>query len=138
MKRWMGLQKTIAIGLAGIAVLGMATAFSIPVVAQVAAWPESQATVGRVTVDEALPAPLTAAVQVTVAVTPSRLIIVDEDDKVIEIYSNARAVQEGAYTLQVRQGGQQGQKHLLTDGVQAQYTLLLAEVDWSRTGRVYP
>lgn len=137
MKRRTGIQKIAATVVVGAAVIGAAALFSLPALAQAIGGPATLPA-AQTTVLETQPAPQTAAVQVRVRVAPSRLIVVDENDRIIEVYSNTRVVPEGAYTLKVSEGGQYGPVHPLTEKIQEQYTRILGEVDWSQTGRVYP
>lgn len=74
-------------------------------------------------------------VNVSVAVLPSRLIVVDENDRIIEVYSNTRTLDHGSYALRVREQDQFGPEHALTDNLLVQYERLMTEVDWDVTGQ---
>ena len=87
--------------------------------------------------DGGLPTSSGAAVLVSGAVQQVRLLVVDGDDNVTEIWSNAPGDGSTAYSLKVREGSRQGEEHLLTPGILSQYNSLLDLVDWSPSGRVY-
>lgn len=87
--------------------------------------------------DGALPTSSGAAVLVKGAVQQVRLIIVDGDDNVTEIWSNASGDGSADYSLMVREGSRQGEKHPLTPEILSQYNSLLDLVDWGYSGRVY-
>ncbi|MBA7678573.1 hypothetical protein ES703_86851 [subsurface metagenome] len=78
-----------------------------------------------------------ATIRASVTVASSRLIVVDENDTIVEIWSNTTGMKRSFYSLRVKEQHWQGLEHPLTPGILAQYNRLLAEVDWSNTGRVY-
>lgn len=73
----------------------------------------------------------------SVTVTPSRQIVVDENDRVIEIWSNTTGMKRNFYSLRVKELSLQGHEHPLTQEILAQYNRLLGQVDWTETGKVY-
>ena len=78
-----------------------------------------------------------ATIRASVTVASSRLIVVDENDTIVEIWSNTTGTKRSFYSLRVKGQHWQGPEHPLTPGILAQYNYLLAEVDWSNRGRVY-
>ena len=78
-----------------------------------------------------------ASVAARATVAPSRLIVVDEDDHIIGIWSNTTGDKRGYYSLRTREGTSDGPEHPLTEEILAQYSRLLASVDWTICGRVY-
>ena len=78
-----------------------------------------------------------ATIRASVTVTPSRMIVVDENDRIIEIWSNTTGTKRYFYSLRVKEQSWEGPEHLLTLGILAQYNYLLNEVDWTNNGRVY-
>ncbi len=78
-----------------------------------------------------------ATIRASVTVASSRLIMVDENDTIVEIWSNTTGTKRSYYSLRVKEQHWQGLEHPLTPGILAQYNRLLAEVDWSNRGRVY-
>ena len=78
-----------------------------------------------------------ATIRASVTVASSRLIVVDENDTIVEIWSNTTGTKRSFYSLRVKEQHWQGPEHPLTPGILAQYNRLLAEVDWSNRGRVY-
>ena len=76
-------------------------------------------------------------VRATFTVLPSRLIVVDQDDNIVNIFSNTTGNDSTFYSLRVREGGLHGEEHPLTQEVLSQYNRLLLHVDWSAKGRVY-
>ncbi len=79
----------------------------------------------------------TATIKASVTVTPTRKIVVDENDRIVEIWSNTTGTRRGFYSLRVSEQSRQGLEHPLTQGILTQYNRLLGEVDWSINGRVY-
>lgn len=75
---------------------------------------------------------------VTATVSPGRLIVVDENDRIVEIWSNTKALKGSFYSLRVKEQHWQGPDHPLTQEILAQYSRFLGEVDWSKRGQVYP
>ena len=73
----------------------------------------------------------------SVTVMPSRRIVVDENDTIVEIWSNTTGTKRNFYSLRVKQQSLQGPEHPLTQGILTQYNRLLGEVDWTETGQVY-
>lgn len=82
------------------------------------------------------PAPVTS-VRLTVGVLPSRLIVVDSQDRIAQVWSNTFMSAPGSYTLRVRLGDQHGEERLLTDDIRSRYDTLSESIDWSKTGLVY-
>ncbi len=78
-----------------------------------------------------------ATITASVTVASSRLIVVDENDTIVEIWSNTTGTKRSFYSLRVKEQHWQGPGHPLTPGILTQYNRLLAEVDWSNSGRVY-
>ncbi len=78
-----------------------------------------------------------ATIRASVTAASSRLIVVDGNDTIIEIWSNTTGTKRRFYSLRVKEQSRQGQEHSLTQGILAQYNRLLGEVDWSINGRVY-
>ena len=78
-----------------------------------------------------------ATISASVTVTPSRVIVVDEDDTIIEIWSNTTGTKRGFYSLRVKEHSWRGLGHPLTPGILVQYNDLLGKVDWTKEGRVY-
>jgi len=79
----------------------------------------------------------TTEITASFTVLPSRLIVVDEYDRIVEIWSNTTGLKRSFYSLRVKEQSLQGPAHLLTPGILAQYNCLLGEVDWSNEGKVY-
>ena len=73
----------------------------------------------------------------SVTVMPSRLIVVDENDRIILIWSNTTGTKQNFYSLRVKEQSLQGLEHPLTQEILDQYNRLLGEVDWTETGQVY-
>jgi len=76
-------------------------------------------------------------IRASVKVASSRLIVVDENDTIVEIWSNTTGMKQYFYSLRVKEQSWQGPEHALTQGILAQYNHLLGEVDWSKKGMVY-
>lgn len=70
-------------------------------------------------------------------VFPARLIVVDGEGNISEIFSNTPRNDSRYYSLTVRQGSQSGGGYPLTEEVLEQYNGLLDELDWDFIGRVY-
>ncbi len=73
----------------------------------------------------------------SVKVASSRLIVVDENNTIIEIWSNTTGAKRSFYSLRIKEQQWQGSEHPLTPEILAQYNHLLGEVDWTETGQVY-
>ena len=73
-------------------------------------------------------------IRASVTVTPSRLIVVNENERIVEIWSNTTGTKMNFYSLRVKEQSLQGSKHPLTQEILAQYNRLLGEVDWTETG----
>ena len=73
----------------------------------------------------------------SVTVMPSRRIVVDENDTIVEIWSNTTGTKRNFYSLRVKEQSLQGPEHPLTQEILTQYNRLLGEVDWTETGQVY-
>ena len=76
-------------------------------------------------------------VRASVTVMPSRRIVVDENDTIVEIWSNTTGTKRNFYSLRVKEQSLQGPEHPLTQEILTQYNRLLGEVDWTETGQVY-
>ena len=81
--------------------------------------------------------PHCATIRASVTVMSSRLIVVDENDTIIEVWSNTTGTKRFFYSLRVKEQSWQGPEHPLTQGILAQYNRLLDELDWNNKGRVY-
>ncbi len=73
----------------------------------------------------------------SVTVMPSRRIVVDENDTIVEIWSNTTGTKRNFYSLRIKEQSLQGPEHPLTQEILTQYNNLLGEVDWTETGQVY-
>ncbi len=78
-----------------------------------------------------------ATIKASVTAASSRLIVVDENDRIVEIWSNTTGLKRSFYSLRVKEQSWQGSEHPLTQTILAQYNRLLGEVDWSINGRAY-
>ena len=78
-----------------------------------------------------------ATIRASVTAASSRLIVVDENDTIVEIWSNTTGTKRSFYSLRVKEQHWQGPEHPLTPGILAQYNHLLTKVDWSNRGKVY-
>ena len=76
-------------------------------------------------------------ITVSVTVMPSRRIVVDENDTIVEIWSNTTGTKRNFYSLRIKEQSLQGPEHTLTQEILTQYNRLLGEVDWTETGQVY-
>lgn len=76
-------------------------------------------------------------IKASVTGASSRLIVVDEDDRIVEIWSNTTGMKRGFYSLRVKEHSWLGLGHPLTPGILAQYNDLLGKLDWTNEGRVY-
>ncbi|MFQ6014190.1 MAG: hypothetical protein ACE5NP_01945 [Anaerolineae bacterium] len=74
------------------------------------------------------------AVDVSVTILPTRYLVVDENETIIEVWSNTDAA---GYTLFVKQGKVDGPETAMTEKIRAQYEELLDSIDWQQRGRVY-
>ncbi|GAG88279.1 unnamed protein product [marine sediment metagenome] len=63
--------------------------------------------------------------------------MVDENDTIVEIWSNTTGTKRNFYSLRVKEQSLQGPEHPLTQEILTQYNRLLGEVDWTETGQVY-
>lgn len=79
----------------------------------------------------------TATITAIVKGAASRQIVVDENDRIVEIWSNTDGSNGSFYSLRVKEQQVQGPEHPLTQEILAQYNRLLGEVDWSINGRVH-
>jgi len=68
---------------------------------------------------------------------PARFIAVDENDKIVGIWSNTTGMKRGFYSLRVKEESLQGSGHPFTQEILAQYNQLLGQVDWTQTDQVY-
>ncbi len=78
-----------------------------------------------------------ATIKASVTAASSRLMVVDENDTIVEIWSNTTGTKRSFYSLRVKEQSWQGSEHPLTQTILAQYNRLLGEVDWSINGRAY-
>jgi hypothetical protein len=78
-----------------------------------------------------------ATIKASVTAASSRLIVVDENDRIVEIWSNTTGMKRNFYSLRVKEQSWQGGEHFLTQIILAQYNRLLGEVDWNINGRAY-
>lgn len=78
-----------------------------------------------------------ATIRASVTAASSRLIVVDANDTIVEIWSNTTGTKRGFYSLRVKEQHWQGPEHPLTPGILTQYNRLLTGVDWSNRGKVY-
>ena len=62
-----------------------------------------------------------ATIRARVTVASSRLIVVDENDRLIEIWSNTTGTKRAFYSLRVKEHQWQGLEHPLTQEILAQY-----------------
>ena len=76
-------------------------------------------------------------VTITAELLPSRLIAVDEDGRIVGIWSNTVGGASTAYVLTVRRQHPKGEAYPLTQEVLHQYEQLSDQVDWRVRGRVY-
>ena len=76
-------------------------------------------------------------IRASVTVTPARIIVVDDNDRIVEIWSNTTGMKRDFYSLRIKEQSLQGLEHCLTQQILAEYNRLLGEVDWTETGRVY-
>lgn len=77
-------------------------------------------------------------VRVILTVLPSRLIVVDENDKIFQIWSNTNGKGWVFYSLNVSEQHLQEQEHPLTPAILDQYNSLLDRINWDKMGKVYP
>ncbi|MDZ4246438.1 MAG: hypothetical protein U1D67_04875 [Dehalococcoidia bacterium] len=68
---------------------------------------------------------------------PSRLVVVNENNTIIEVWSNTTGTKGNFYSLRVKEQSVQGAEHLLTQEILTQYNHLLGELNWTATGQVY-
>ena len=78
-----------------------------------------------------------ATIRASVKGASSRLIVVDENDRIIEIWSNTDGANGGFYSLRIKEQRVEGLEHPLTPEILAQYNRLLDEVDWNARDQVY-
>jgi len=78
-----------------------------------------------------------ATIKASVTAASSRLIVVDENDRIVEVWSNTTGTKRSFYSLRIKEQSWQGEEHPLTQEILAQYNSLLGEVDWSINGRAY-
>ena len=76
-------------------------------------------------------------IKASVTGASSRLIVVDGNDRIVEIWSNTTGTKRVFYSLRVKEQQPQGLEHPLTQAILAQYNRLLGKVDWTQTGQVY-
>jgi len=102
-------------------------------------WTEMNSSQGAVTKSTPYSETASPTVTITASVTvmPSRQIVVNENDTLVEIWSNTTGTERNFYSLRVKEQSLQGPEHPLTQEILAQYNRLLGEVDWTETGQVY-
>ncbi len=83
------------------------------------------------------PSSHSATIEASVTVASSRLIVVDENNRIVGIWSNTTGTKRAFYSLRVKELSVQGLEHPLTPEILAQYNRLLGEVDWTEIGQVY-
>ena len=66
-----------------------------------------------------------ATIRARVTVASSRLIVVDENDRIIEIWSNTNGANGGFCSLRIKEQRVEGLEHPLTPEILAQYNRLL-------------
>lgn len=79
----------------------------------------------------------TGSVTARATAASARVIVVDENDRVIQVWSNTTGTKRGYYSLRVREDTFQGPEHPLTREILEQYNRLLGPVDWTVCGRAY-
>ncbi len=77
-----------------------------------------------------------AAVAAQFTVVPSRIVVVDSQDEVMEIWNNT-CPGDGFYCLKVKEQDGHGPEHPLTPRILERYNSLLPEIDWAEPGEVY-
>ena len=82
-------------------------------------------------------APSRGVVSIRVSVAPLRLIVVDENDNVTEIWSNTTGSKRDYYLLRVMECSAQGADHPITQEIVAQYNQLGKDINWQEKGQVY-
>ena len=70
-------------------------------------------------------------------VTAARLIVVDDNDDIVGVWSNTAAGDSTFYSLVTRLGYKNGPEHPLTDSILYQYSQLIDLLDWNARGQVY-
>ncbi len=78
-----------------------------------------------------------ATIRASVKGAASRLIVVDENDRIVEIWSNTTGLKCSFYSLRIKEQPTQGPEHPLTQEILTQYNRLLGEVNWNKRDRVY-
>ncbi|MFQ6014191.1 MAG: hypothetical protein ACE5NP_01950 [Anaerolineae bacterium] len=73
-------------------------------------------------------------VTVTVTVRPLRVLVVDEEGTITQIWSNT---DQPNHRLVGRLGSDQGPEVPITQEIRSQYQALLGSIDWQKRGRVY-
>jgi hypothetical protein len=73
----------------------------------------------------------------SVIILPSRQIVVDDNDKITEVWSNTSGKDYSFYSLSVWQKKLNGTEHHITREILSQYNKLVGQIDWNKTGRVY-
>ena len=79
----------------------------------------------------------TGSVTARVTGASARVIVVDENDRIIEVWSNTTGTKRPYYSLRTREDSFQGLEHPLTQEILEQYSRLLSSLDWTVCGRVY-
>ena len=79
------------------------------------------------------------SVEVTAQFTviPSRIVVVDSSDEVIEIWNNA-CPEDSFYCLKVKEQDSHGPEHSLTPQILERYNSLLNEIGWLEQGKLFP
>jgi hypothetical protein len=78
-----------------------------------------------------------AEVAAQFTVIPSRIVVVDNDDRIIEIVNNT-CIQDSFYCLKIKELDGYGTEHSMTPGILESYNHLLNVIDWSEQGTVFP
>ncbi|MBI4297880.1 MAG: hypothetical protein HY676_05045 [Chloroflexi bacterium] len=78
------------------------------------------------------------SVTASVTVLPTRTVVVDDTERIVEIWSNTGAEDGPYYALRVKQNQINGDEHPLTPSIWNQYICLLDLIDWQITDKVYP
>jgi len=73
----------------------------------------------------------------SVIILPSRQIVVGDNDKITEVWSNTSGMDYGFYSLSVWQEKLNGTEHHMTQEILSQYNKLVKQIDWNKMGRVY-
>jgi hypothetical protein len=72
-----------------------------------------------------------------VTILPSRQIVVDNNDNIVEVWSNTSGTDCAFYSLSAWQDKLNGVEHPMTLKILSQYNKKLRQLDWNRRGEVY-